>query len=528
MSAATLPDVFLPYQQRLMAAIDAHPVVVVEKSRRTGYSWAMGAVAMLTASAQRAAGGMDVLYMGYEKEMTREFIGYVADWAKSLDRAAGDVQEFVWTDPDRPEQSILAFRVNFASGFEVLALPSVPRALRGKQGLVILDEAAFHDDLPGVMKAAMALRIWGGKVVVISTHNGAMNPFNQLVIDIRAGARPYHLQRLTFEEALAEGLCERIFLTTGQAWSPEAAAAWKQSILDDYADNADEELHVIPNPTTGTFLPGPLIEARMAPGIPVLRWDREDAFGMWSEPMRRADCADWIAEHLAPVLALLDPETPHAFGFDCARRGDLSVIWVLEIGRDLVRRTPLVIELRRIPFAQQRQVLWHVLDRLPRRRGGMMDATGIGMQIAEETMQHYGASVLPVMMTEPWYRENMPALKGAFEDAMVVIPRDREIEGDMRAIKLVRGVARIPLMTKDQETRLQRHGDAAIALCLAYAATRAEPEEYGYRSAGRNAVEHRQQTVGRYTDERPDEWLEDNATAGRSIMPALRGTAFAA
>jgi phage FluMu gp28-like protein len=517
---AALPDVFLGYQQRLMHAVAAHAVVVVEKSRRTGYSWALGAIAMLTASATRAADGMDVLYMGYEKEMTREFIDYVATWAKQVQAAAAEVEEFIWTDPDHPEHEILAFRVRFASGFEVVALPSVARALRGKQGLVILDEAAFHDDLEGVLKAALALLIWGGKVVVVSTHNGDTNPFNVLVQDIRAGRKPYHLERLTFDEALAEGLFRRICLTTGKTWLPEAEAAWRAEILAIYGDNADEELHVIPNPSTGSFIAAPLIEARMEDCIPVLRWECSREFTMWAEHLRQAEARDWIDANLMPALARLDPNAPHCFGFDVARTTDLTVIWPFAIGQTLVRHTPFVVELRNTPFAQQEQILWYILDRLPRRRGGMMDATGLGMEIAEKTMQKFGASIVPVMLNESWYREHMPAFKAAFEDATITVPRDREIMGDLRMLKMVRGVARVPLAGKGDDGK-RRHGDAAIAAALAYAASRAEPEMYGYEAAP-----HGGQSDPTKWRDRAEDWDEDNAPPTRGLMPELRGRAF--
>ena len=156
-------------------------------------------------------------------------------------------------------------------------MPSVARALRGKQGIVILDEAAFMDDLSEVLKAALALLMWGGKVVVCSTHNGEMNPFNGLINDIRGGRRRGAVMRLTFEEALAEGLCKRILLTQGKVWSPEAEAEWREKILAIYADNADEELHVIPNPASGVYIPSALIEACATGGevdVPAARGDR--------------------------------------------------------------------------------------------------------------------------------------------------------------------------------------------------------------------------------------------------------------
>lgn len=481
-----LPPVFLGYQQAFMAAIDAHQVVVWEKSRRTGFSWGAGAVATLKAGATRAAGGMDVFYMGYNLEMAREFIDYVGEWAKRLGQAVVAMGEDLFRDPDKPEATIKVYRVEFASGHKVLALPSVPRALRGMQGLVIIDEAAFHDDLEELLKAAFALLMWGGKVVIVSTHDGDQNPFAVLVNDIRAGRRPYFLGRTTFDEALADGLYQRICLTTGKEWSAEAEAKWRAEILGIYGDKADEELHVIPSPSTGTFIPATLIEARGAADIPVLRWECTAAFTMLPKAQRMAAAQAFLNDEVAPVLARLSPQDAHCFGWDIARRGDVSVLWPLAITRGLLRRTPFTIELRNVPFEQQQQILWFVLKRLPNRRAGKMDATGLGMDLAERTIQHFGAWIEAVMLSEPWYREHMPPLKAAFEDGTLEIPKDRDTQTDIRLVKLVRGVARVPDRIRDDEGR-QRHGDAAIALALAYAATRAEPEAYDYRAAGRPA-----------------------------------------
>ena len=516
--AADLPDVFLPYQQRLAVAVSAAELLVVEKSRRTGFSWALGGIAAMTAAAAKSAGGQDVLYMGYEKDMTREFIDYVADFGKLFQLAATEVQEFVWINPDKPEQQINAFRITFASGFEVVALPSVARALRGKQGIVILDEAAFMDDLSEVLKAALALLMWGGKVVVCSTHNGEMNPFNGLINDIRGGRRRGAVMRLTFEEALAEGLCKRILLTQGKVWSPEAEAEWREKILAIYADNADEELHVIPNPASGVYIPSALIEACALPSIPVLRLTRDAAFSGVTEQLRRVEIAGWIRDNLDPVLATLNPALPHCFGFDFARSGDLSVLAPIAIWPNMMKQMPFVLEMRGVPFAQQKQVLWHALERLPRKRAGKMDAGGNGQQIAEETVEKFGSWIEAVMLTEGWYRDNMPALKAAFEDRLIGIPRDRAIIDDVLALKLVRGIARVPARTNDAGGK--RHGDFAIAGALAIAASRADPEIYAYDPVRPFDGD----PSGRPWQGREDTWAEDNQPPRRSHMLERAGS----
>ena len=99
------PPVFLPYQKQLMQSVYDNPVTVVEKSRRTGYSWAMGGIASLIASAERSAGGQDVLYLGYNLEMAREFIDYVADFSKQILKVAANVQDTVFEDDTAPKRA---------------------------------------------------------------------------------------------------------------------------------------------------------------------------------------------------------------------------------------------------------------------------------------------------------------------------------------------------------------------------------------------------------------------------------------
>src|SRR5581483_1141920 len=157
-----LPAILLPYQRERIEAVDRNALVVDEKSRRIGATWGIGAVAVLISGAARAAGGMDTLYIGYNLDMAREFIDACAMWAKTFGQAVFEVGEYLFTEEGErgEDRAIKAFRIRFASGFEIVALSSRPRSLRGRQGFVILDEFAFHDDAEELLKAAMALLIW--------------------------------------------------------------------------------------------------------------------------------------------------------------------------------------------------------------------------------------------------------------------------------------------------------------------------------------------------------------------------------
>lgn len=457
------PAVLLPYQQDWLT--DKSQVKICEKSRRVGLSWAEAGDGALTASSASDAGGDDIWYIGYNKDMAIEFIRDVASWAKHYQLAAGKMEEEVFVDEDK---DILTFVIKFASGFRVTALSSRPSNLRGKQGVVIIDEAAFHDDLAGLIKAAMALLMWGGRVRIISTHNGDTNHFNELILDCRAKKLPYSIHRIEFKEAVAQGLYRRICLATKKTWSPEAETEWVAQMYAFYGDHASEELDVIPGSGSGTYLTRALIESCMQSDIPVLRLALPDHFVLMAAQLREAEVNDWCVEHLLPLLKLLPLNLDHYFGEDFARSGDLTVIWPLIQTKTLRLITPFILELRNVPFEQQKQILFYLVDRLPRFRAGAMDARGNGQYLAEVAMQRYGQTrIAQVMLSTEWYRDNMPPFKAAFEDKTLTIPKDADVLGDLRAIQMDRGVAKVPdsAHTRGSDGR-DRHGDAAIALVM--------------------------------------------------------------
>lgn len=486
---AGLPQVLLGYQQELLNTTALYRVVICEKSRRIGMTWAIGADAVLTAGAARAAGGMDVMYIGYNLDMAREFIDTCAMWAKAFMPAASAVSEFLFTEQDEKgaDKEIKAFRITMASGFEITALTSRPRSLRGRQGYVILDEAAFHDDLPGMMKAAVAFLMWGGKILVISTHDGDTNPFAELVNDARAGRTPYKVLRTTFDDAIGDGLYERVALMLkARGQKIESKENWASEIRAFYGDDAAEELDVIPAQGTGTVLAGALIEQRMYPEIPVLRWDKPPSFSQVPLHIRQAEATEWCEENLRELLAEL-PALQSYFGEDFGRVGDLTVIWPVQLQQNLMRRPPFVVELSNIPFEQQKQVLFYIVRRLPRFMAGALDAGGNGAWLAEVAADEFGHDrIAQVKFSVEWYRENMPQFIAAFEDGLVALPKDADVLADHRLLRKVDGVVRVPaLRTQDLKNRdKKRHGDSVIAHALAYHASMMDVTPVEYMSIG--------------------------------------------
>ncbi|MFP7605184.1 terminase family protein [Serratia quinivorans] len=468
-------QVLLPYQRRWIA--DDAQIKIGEKSRRTGLTWAEAADAALKGSMSRLAGGCDTFYVGTTKDMAREFIDACAMWAKAYDLAADDVGEEVLADEDK---DILVYVINFASGFKIKALSSNPSNLRGMQGNVIIDEAAFQGDLAALLKAALALTMWGSKVRIISTHNGIENLFNTLITESRAGKRRYSVHRIDIELAINEGLYKRICQVTRQVWSPEAEDEWLANLLSDTAteDDAREEYYCEPKNGGGTYLARSLRErAARGDGL-VLRFTGTKEFNATPEDVRAREMQEWLEKYVLPELKVLPPHLRHCLGEDFARSGHLTVFAPMTVNTDTTRTVPFLVELANVPYKQQEQALFFICDRLPRRDGIKLDGRGNGNYLAEQVAEKYGAEVEMVMPSVGHYRENMPRFKSAFEDDELVLPKHEDVISDLGQIVILRGVPGIDHRENIGGDGHKRHGDAAYAIFLAFLASKEDCRRY--------------------------------------------------
>ncbi len=471
--------VLLPYQQRW---IDDHsPVKIMEKGRRIGLSYGEAADSVLHAA--DADRGANVYYISYDKEMTSGFIQDCATWAKAFHTAVGGIGEKILKRDDGKD--IHVYDIRFESGFAIETFSSNPRNLRSKgrpRERLVLDEAAFVDDLEELLKAAIAMTMWGGTVHIISTHNGTENPFNALIQDARAGRNDYSIHRVTLDDAIHDGLYRRICAVTGKAWSLQEEIAWRASLVKRYSPNHDEELFCVPAQGSGAFLSRALVERCMSADIPVLRLELKNEFTFLPEDQRISETEAWCEDHLAPLLAKLQPNRRSYFGEDFARNGDLSIYLPVQEQQDATFAAPFGLELQNVPFETQRQVVFYICDRLPRFTHGAFDARGNGQYLAEVSAQKYGQTrISQVMLTEGWYRDNMPRYKAAFEDETLLLPLDADWIEDNRAFKVVKGVAKLP-DGKTESTGGQRHGDAGVAGAMVIYATRQDGGmEYDYQ-----------------------------------------------
>lgn len=486
---------------------DRSDLKVAEKGRRTGITYAEALDDTIIAASKRGEGGDNVFYIGDTKDKGREFIGYVAHFAKIVAKELVAIEDFMFEDeqPDGSTKYISAYRVRFASGFRVEALSSNPANIRGLQGIVVIDEAAYHRDVRAVIDAVNALLIWGGKVRVISTHNGVLNAFNELIREARAGKNPFKIHHIPFQAAVDNGLYQRVCLTRGWTYSPEAQAKWEQLIRGSYGAREaqmQQELDAIPADAQGAALTRVVIERVKDPAVPVVRVHLPDSFKSHDKPIREAVIRDFCREKLKPILDKLDRDRAHVFGMDFARSGDVSALKAYEIGQDTVRRCRLVLELRNVPYEAQRDILFFVGDNLPRLSGGALDATGNGGYLAEVAAQRWGECIVEVKLSQEWYRENSLRYVEAFGDLTVTIAADEDVIRDHQALQYVNGIIKVPDDHRHKgEDGFDRHGDTAIAGILAWFASLQMTLSYGYESArpgsgaDRHDRDHRERSI---------------------------------
>lgn len=460
------------YQRRWV--YDRSPIKLCVKSRRIGITWATAAEAVIVAGSRVEAGGQDVWYMVNNEDDAREFIDDCGDWAKLVGAITSSVGEVLIEDEDESGgvRNILAFEIRMASGFKIRALSSNPRRLRGKQGLAILDEAAHHDDLDGFLKAATAFLMLGGRIAIVSTHHGVDNPFAKLVEETRRGERQISIHQYTLDDAINDGYYEKVVcLKLRVAPTLEGREAWRAKIVRHYGVHADEELFCVPARSGGVYLPGPLVEACMF-RAPVLRLHCGDEFLALPAWERRQHVEVWCAQNLEPVLAALPANRRVFLGQDFGRVSDLTVIAPCYTEPDLTRRFPFLVELRNVPFRQQFEILAYMFGRLPNLARAIIDKGGNGGQIAEDIADDFRhVAVEQLQLSLPWYGEHLPVFRRAFEEQTIAIPRDEDVRNDLTAFQVIDGVPKLPKSKGRGTDQLPRHGDAGIALLLAYSAS---------------------------------------------------------
>ena len=434
---------FLPYQIRWLK--DTSRFKIWEKSRRIGATYVQSYEDVHDCISGRLKSGK-VFFSSADESAAKEYIMYCEQWAKLYDTAARYMGEQVIDK----EKDLKALQIRFSNGTRINALSSNPKAFRSKGGKLVLDEFAWHQDDRGLWKAARPIVTWGDPVRIISTHNGKQSLYYKFIQDVKAQKMDWSLHTVPITEAVREGLVDKVM---GQPATEAERRGWleaeRQACADD--DVWAEEYMCQPVDQASAFLPYELITSC------------EGNAALW------------------PPGALPECQGNLYLGFDIGRKKDLSVIWLAEqLGSVLYTRRLTVLD--RMTFSRQKQQLYHYL-RHPRLRRACIDATGLGMQLAEEAQDDFGRYRVEAITFTGSVKEALAyGIRTRLEDKALMLPADPLVRDDFHSIR--RTTTAAGNMRFDVAGATDGHADRfwAAALCCEAAATEAGPVEIKSRT----------------------------------------------
>jgi phage FluMu gp28-like protein len=166
---------------------------------------------------------------------------------------------------------------------------------------------------------------------------------------------------------------------------------------------------------------------------------------------------------------------------------DLAVLAVVERVGDVLWTRELVA-MPRAKFSEQERVLRDVIPGCVR---GAVDATGMGMEMAERLADAFPGKVEAVTFTMASKQDMAARMRRAFEEKTIRVPDSRELRRDLMAVKrVVTGAGNVRF---DAERSARSHIDGfsghadrfwALALALHAAGRRATWAAGGMESEG--------------------------------------------
>jgi phage FluMu gp28-like protein len=458
----TPAGVFLPYQVAWI--LDEGPVAIWETSRRNGADWTEA----FRVVRERMSGARtcDYWYSSADESAAAEFVRYAQTWAVELYGAVLEIVEGVeqFEGRDVKTMSIQLPDVNGRRP-RITAMASSPKAFRSKGGDVGISELAFHQHAAELWKAAVPVTMWGGRIRVISTHHGVKSKFNELLGQARntaaGGGRPTDLRasvhRTTIHDAVEQGLVERINQVTGQSLTREEFIEREQAKCGDATVWA-EEYECRPSEEASSYFPFDLLRPSAAPAVVT---DNPDIF---------------IAAVIAAAMA--DGVECLYAGADIGRVSDLFAVWVLA-KRGGMRTTAAVLGMRGASF-EMMEAVFHRLMALGVGGGRVtvrrlcIDATGLGMQIAERMGTRYRTRVEGVKVTATVKEDLVTTFRRDVEERTITVPDELGVLAELNSFrKEVTTAGNIRYVADDSR---EGHADRAFAGFLAtHAAKRTGP-----------------------------------------------------
>ena len=429
-----LQKLFYPYQFRFIT--DPSPFKIVLKARQIGFSFAMSFEALIEALFDQR----DILIFSASEDQALELMRKIRHHLRLF-------KEIGFKFEEKKKEIIIPIiewnglkpRIIAPNGPKIIVRASNPNTARGWSGSIYLDEFAFHQEARELYRAALpSITRVKGNVRIASTPNFATGMFYELWN--REDIYPYFSRhKVTIWKALDEGLTLNLAgkTITGKdvPRDPDKFMRFREDLakllgvdLETFA--REFECQFIEE--TGSYIPYSLIE-------PVISEETKKPYS----------------------------GGPAFVGIDIARKRDLTVLISLEQLGD-VFYTRHILELRNMPFDTQKNTIRRILMNL-NLAGGAIDATGLGMQLAEELSTEF-PQIEPVTFSNQVKEILAVNARIAFERRSIRIPENSHLIEAIQAIK--RTITPAGNIRFDAERSEMGHADHFWALALAlYAAS---------------------------------------------------------
>ncbi len=390
------------YQKTLIIDVvsGANKYGIYEKSRRIGGSWtfAIAAIEYCLATDQNC------WFSSSDERNGREFILYVKAYAEVYNAVLG----CEWIDL----KLSTAESVMLPNGSRISALSSNPKALRGKDGLIVLDEVALHEDQENLFRAAQGCVVQRGKP-------------------------NWSHYRTTLEDAVREGYAKKF---APQQTDTDFIASVKSSCLN--SDAYDQEYGCKPL-SLKSLLSDVEYDAVALEVVP--------------EELANRDYADLY------------------FGLDVGRTNDQTDLWIVEQLENAKAvneherydyRTVCHKAIRNMDFPGQAALLRPLIAH-PSIRRGFIDEGAVGRALADAFCDEFADRCEAYSFTSARKGVLAERLKGFVQAKRVSVPLDKDVKEQFLAMQ--RSASAAGTLTYDGRTRTS-HCDAFWSASLALAA----------------------------------------------------------
>ncbi|HIJ66803.1 MAG TPA: hypothetical protein HPP51_00770 [Planctomycetes bacterium] len=375
----------------------------------------------LEAALDAAETGDTWILLSAGERQSKELMEKVKMHLEAMKVACGSIENDFFHDT---QFTMLTIRL--ANGGRIIGLPANPETARGFSGNVVLDEFAFHRDSEKIWKALFPTISRGYKIRIVSTPQGIGNRFHRLC----TGDNRYSRHFVDIFKAVAGGV-------------PHNIDDLKEGIDDDDAWN--QEYLILFVDDESAWLTYDMIAACCDVKIPgEIGYENFDIGAI-----------DW------------KPEGRVFAGMDIGRKKDLTVIDIEEqLGDVFWNRLSLVMH--KTKFATQQETLWRILNHFNVERV-CIDSTGIGAQLAEGTVDKFGAyRAEQVDFTAGVKQDLAVRTRRKFEDRLCRVATERKLRDDLHAVKKTTTAA--GNVRFDAERTKDGHADRFWAKSLAFMA----------------------------------------------------------